>query len=95
VRLPGFSAASFSRAASAGNSAGTSLEINIIKSRVADFNLQCGLIACGATVQVHTNLSSLPDAIKGKATKQRATNNFAGVYHSGKVHIYAPHIRSG
>jgi len=68
VRLPGFSAASFSRAASAGNSAGTSLEINIINSRVADLKLR--FIAIGAIVQVHTDMSCLPNAIKAEATKQ-------------------------
>jgi hypothetical protein len=39
-------------------------------------------------------MSSLPDAIKAEATKQGAENYFAGVCQSGKVHIYAPHIKS-
>jgi len=35
-----------------------------------------------ATVQVHADASSLPDAIKAEATKQCAEYDFAGVYNS-------------
>ncbi|MDA3808067.1 MAG: LPD5 domain-containing protein, partial [Thiomicrorhabdus sp.] len=86
----------FSRDSStlAANSTKGSLAVEVINSRVADLNLELRLVGSEGTVQVHTDLSSLPNAIKAEVTKQGAENDFAGVYHSGKVHIYAPHIKS-